>query len=211
MEAKSKPRTVVAVVPQLPPGLQQQLSPLKGTTTTTAAPTKQRKPSALANRSDHRQPAKPKHTVKFKEQGDQEILVVTVEPPSSPSPAVYPGSPSSKQHCQLPALTTSESSDRPTTAVHGTPYPSATGAGGIRRREKVKSTEQSRCKSAKKSSPKGGLPPASAASSSSSHGHQRLSEGCTTLMYACQQGLTEEIVKELREKVRAIVCFPFFF
>lgn len=30
---------------------------------------------------------------------------------------------------------------------------------------------------------------------------RRLSKGCTHLMYACQQGLTDEIAKELRTKV----------
>lgn len=30
---------------------------------------------------------------------------------------------------------------------------------------------------------------------------KRLSHGCTHLMYACQQGLTDEIAKELRNKV----------
>lgn len=31
----------------------------------------------------------------------------------------------------------------------------------------------------------------------------RLTEGCTTLMYACSQGLTSKIVNELRNKVSA--------
>lgn len=32
-------------------------------------------------------------------------------------------------------------------------------------------------------------------------GDKRLSRGCSNLMYACQQGLTDNIVKELRKKV----------
>lgn len=34
---------------------------------------------------------------------------------------------------------------------------------------------------------------------------QRLSEGCTTLMYACQQGNTDVIIMELRSEVNAEV------
>lgn len=32
---------------------------------------------------------------------------------------------------------------------------------------------------------------------------KRLTKGCTNLMYACQQGNTQDIVKELRSKVNA--------
>jgi hypothetical protein len=34
-------------------------------------------------------------------------------------------------------------------------------------------------------------------------GGKRLSQGCTTLMYACQQGLTDQVVEELRKKVKS--------
>ncbi|XP_062557855.1 ankyrin repeat domain-containing protein 12 isoform X2 [Armigeres subalbatus] len=205
MEAKRK-QHIPAVLPQQPTGTvpRQLHSPLKAPTRAGGGgggPTvHKRKPSALANR-DQQLPGRPKHTVKFKEQGDQEILVVTVEPPLTPSPGSAPPSSSSQlTTCQLPALaTTSESSDRPGTAAAkhrgGTPYPSNTGSdhppGG--RQEKVKSTERSSKSAAKKSATSGD------AVRHQQHG-QRLSEGCTTLMYACQQGLTEEIVRELREK-----------
>lgn len=36
-------------------------------------------------------------------------------------------------------------------------------------------------------------------------GENRLKEGCTNLMYACQQGLTDKIIGELRLEV----IFPF--
>ncbi|XP_058811952.1 uncharacterized protein LOC131676709 isoform X2 [Topomyia yanbarensis] len=125
------------------------------------ATTVKKKPATLSK--GPRDAGAPKHTVKFKEQGNQDILVVTVEPPS-PSPP----RPASPNPLQLPAL-------------GGTPHPSAAAAGGKSNR-------------AKKSAPKEHRPSVPTVLPG------RLSEGCTSLMYACQQGLTEEIVKELREK-----------
>lgn len=229
MEAKSKQRTSTVLPQPTSTGGQSQHQllhspPLKtpaAAGSTVAVGVGKRKPSSLANR-DQQLPGKPKHTVKFREHGDQEILVVTVEPPSTPTTTVSPRPSSST--CQLPALTTptSESSDRPGTATstqhhRGTPYPgkSKTSAtGDLRRQEKANTTvEQSqRSQSAAR---RKAYPSADGQASSvvvadrpgrRQHG-QRLAEGCTTLMYACQQGLTEEIVKELREKVSVWVCF----
>lgn len=45
------------------------------------------------------------------------------------------------------------------------------------------------------------------------HNHnkdKRLTKGCTHLMYACQQGIAEEIIKELRTKVYFMFCYFFF-
>ncbi|XP_058455880.1 ankycorbin-like isoform X2 [Malaya genurostris] len=120
-----------------------------------------KKPATLSKTP--RDAGAPKHTVKFKEQGDQDILVVTVEPPlPSPSPVLV-----SPSQLQLPVL-------------------GGTGA------------KVSRSKSAKKTGPKERRVSAPALPSG------RLSEGCTSLMYACQQGLTEETVKELREKPNVV-------
>lgn len=41
-------------------------------------------------------------------------------------------------------------------------------------------------------------------------GDKRLSRGCSNLMYACQQGLTDNIVKELRKKVIIYLIYLFF-
>lgn len=38
---------------------------------------------------------------------------------------------------------------------------------------------------------------------------QRLKGGCTNLMYACQQGLTEAIVKEVRSQVNTFTSNSF--
>lgn len=40
-------------------------------------------------------------------------------------------------------------------------------------------------------------------------GEKRLSRGCSNLMYACQQGLTDNIVKELRKKVKIFLLIFF--
>lgn len=112
-----------------------------------------------------------RHTVKFKEQSDQDILVVTVEPPS-------PLSPSPEPRFHLPPV------PPPPT---GTPHPQVSAKKSKTSAKKATDNEST---TRRKAVPVGHKP--------------RLSEGCTSLMYACQQGLTEEIVKELREKVRAL-------
>ena len=38
-------------------------------------------------------------------------------------------------------------------------------------------------------------------------GGKRLTKGCSSLMYACQRGLTDQIVKELRTKVNIYINF----
>lgn len=43
----------------------------------------------------------------------------------------------------------------------------------------------------------------------SSYGEKRLTQGCTHLMYACQQGLTDEIVGQIRSKVGYPVKYLF--
>ncbi|XP_053669720.1 ankyrin repeat domain-containing protein 12 [Anopheles nili] len=111
-----------------------------------------------------------KHTVKFKDQGDKEdVLVVTVEPPSPSPGSPEPPSPTAVTFA-LPPLTTHRSragsEEKPAGDTRALP---------------------------KKDTPKRAKP-----------GEQRLSEGCTSLMYACQQGLTGDILKELRQKPSAV-------
>uniref|UniRef100_A0A182JVG0 Uncharacterized protein n=1 Tax=Anopheles christyi TaxID=43041 RepID=A0A182JVG0_9DIPT len=116
-----------------------------------------------------------KHTVKFKDQGgDQtrdDVLVVTVEPPS-PSPGSPEPSPKTAVTFALPPLT-SVPQQR---LKSGTPV--------------EKSPNDTRALP-KKDTGKRTAKPADS---------QRLAEGCTSLMYACQQGLTGDILKELRQK-----------
>lgn len=38
--------------------------------------------------------------------------------------------------------------------------------------------------------------------------HHRLKRGCTSLMHACQQGLADEIVKEIRSQVLLLLSDP---
>lgn len=124
-----------------------------------------------------------KHTVKFKDLSDrEEVLVVTVEPPSPSTGSPEPPSAATRVTFALPSLTGQQRA----------PTPSATGEGRVPARPK--------------DTPK---PKASRAA-----GEQRLAEGCTSLMYACQQGLTGDILKELRQKVSFTVSsslsFAFF-
>ncbi|XP_053698657.1 uveal autoantigen with coiled-coil domains and ankyrin repeats, partial [Sabethes cyaneus] len=158
MEAKSKPRTPVVPTPAVNPSA-------SGVPRSAAGVVVKKKPTSLSKRPKNG--SIPKHTVKFKEQSDQDILVVTVEPPSPSPPASRNPSPvTPSNQLQLPVLGTAR---KPTVAG-------------------VDSTANQRG-GARKSSTATVLPVAG-----------RLSEGCTTLMYACQQGLTEETVRELREK-----------
>ncbi|XP_035776283.1 uncharacterized protein LOC118458178 isoform X2 [Anopheles albimanus] len=114
-----------------------------------------------------------KHTVKFKDLSDrEEVLVVTVEPPSPSTGSPEPPSAATRVTFALPSLTGQQRA----------PTPSATGEGRVPARPK--------------DTPK---PKASRAA-----GEQRLAEGCTSLMYACQQGLTGDILKELRQKPSAV-------
>uniref|UniRef100_A0A182VZH5 Uncharacterized protein n=1 Tax=Anopheles minimus TaxID=112268 RepID=A0A182VZH5_9DIPT len=111
-----------------------------------------------------------KHTVKFKDQCDvrEDVLVVTVEPPSSSPGSPEPSPPKTAVTFALPPLTPHrpKSSNTGEQSVADTrPAPKKDTAG-----KKIKP------------------------------GEQRLSEGCTSLMYACQQGLTGDILKELRQK-----------
>ncbi|KFB47638.1 hypothetical protein ZHAS_00015679 [Anopheles sinensis] len=108
-----------------------------------------------------------KHSVKFKEQGDQEVLVVTVEPPS-PSP----GSPEPAKTAVTFALPPLSPPRRPKASSSGGRSPKREGAH----------------------------------KKASGAGEQRLSEGCTSLMYACQQGLTGDILKELRQKFPGMIA-----
>uniref|UniRef100_A0A182NRZ0 Uncharacterized protein n=1 Tax=Anopheles dirus TaxID=7168 RepID=A0A182NRZ0_9DIPT len=106
-----------------------------------------------------------KHTVKFKDQADvrEDVLVVTVEPPS-PSPGSPEPAPTAAVTFALPPLTTAH---RPQPGPDTRALPKK----DTPARAKVKG------------------------------GEQRLAEGCTSLMYACQQGLTGDILKELRQKL----------
>ncbi|XP_055542552.1 ankyrin repeat domain-containing protein 12 isoform X2 [Wyeomyia smithii] len=157
MEAKSKLRTPVVPTPAVSP-------PEPGVTRPTAGVAVKNKPTSLSKRPKNG--SVPRHTVKFKEQSDQDILVVTVEPPSPTPPASRNPSPANPNNqLQLPVL---RATGRPTAGTDAV---------------------VNRSRSARKSSTAAVLPAAG-----------RLSEGCTTLMYACQQGLTEETVRELRQK-----------
>ncbi|XP_052863840.1 uncharacterized protein LOC128270477 [Anopheles cruzii] len=109
-----------------------------------------------------------KHTVKFKDQSDREdVLVVTVEPPS---PSTGSPEPASTVTFALPPL--------------GAPKPRAPTV--------AKSSSETRA------------PPRKDTPKKARSGEQRLAEGCTSLMYACQQGLTGDILKELRQKPSAV-------
>uniref|UniRef100_A0A182P460 Uncharacterized protein n=1 Tax=Anopheles epiroticus TaxID=199890 RepID=A0A182P460_9DIPT len=109
-----------------------------------------------------------KHTVKFKDQSREDVLVVTVEPPS-PSPGSPEPSPRTAVTFALPPLSPPPQRERPTT------NPTAPETRALPKKDTAKRTTK----------------PADS---------QRLSEGCTSLMYACQQGLTGDILKELRQK-----------
>lgn len=121
-----------------------------------------------------------KHTVKFKDQARDDVLVVTVEPPS-PSPGSPEPSPKTAVTFALPPIA-SVSYQRPKTGGEKPP------------------TTDTRALPKEKDPTKRTAKPADS---------QRLAEGCTSLMYACQQGLTGDILKELRQKVRDILfCSP---
>ncbi|XP_052889495.1 ankyrin repeat domain-containing protein 12 [Anopheles moucheti] len=117
-----------------------------------------------------------KHTVKFKDQCDvrEDVLVVTVEPPSPAPGSPEPSPPKTAVTFALPPLT-----------PHRSKTSSRTGEqAGAETRALPKKVDT--------------------ASQKTKPGEQRLSEGCTSLMYACQQGLTGDILKELRQKPSAV-------
>nr|XP_040224234.2 ankyrin repeat domain-containing protein 12 isoform X2 [Anopheles coluzzii] len=116
-----------------------------------------------------------KHTVKFKDQARDDVLVVTVEPPS-PSPGSPEPSPKTAVTFALPPIA-SVSYQRPKTGGEKPP------------------TTDTRALPKEKDPTKRTAKPADS---------QRLAEGCTSLMYACQQGLTGDILKELRQKPSAV-------
>uniref|UniRef100_A0A182S8Q3 Uncharacterized protein n=1 Tax=Anopheles maculatus TaxID=74869 RepID=A0A182S8Q3_9DIPT len=125
-----------------------------------------------------------KHTVKFKDQCDvrEDVLVVTVEPPS-PSPGSPEPSPPARTAVTfaLPPLTTTPPPSHRPKASNAT--------SGLAQSGSSASSESAKKDTAKKPKHTG-------------NGDQqpRLAEGCTALMYACQQGLTGDILKELRQK-----------
>ncbi|XP_052562273.1 inversin isoform X1 [Culex pipiens pallens] len=149
-----------------PPTSHDHVVPLK------APPLQSSLASATSRKNRGGPAAAVRHTVKFKEQSDQDILVVTVEPPS-------PISPSPEPRFHLPPVPPPPS---------GTPHPQV---GAKKAKTGTKKTTDNESTTKRKAVSVGGHKP-------------RLSEGCTSLMYACQQGLTEEIVKELREKPDAV-------
>ncbi|XP_049287631.1 ankyrin repeat domain-containing protein 12-like isoform X1 [Anopheles funestus] len=117
-----------------------------------------------------------KHTVKFKDQCDvrEDVLVVTVEPPSPSPGSPEPTPPKTAVTFALPPLTPA----RPKNATTGEQSVADTRA--LPRKVDAKVSQKVK------------------------PGEQRLSEGCTSLMYACQQGLTGDILKELRQKPSAV-------
>ncbi|XP_035896413.1 uncharacterized protein LOC118505146 isoform X2 [Anopheles stephensi] len=145
-------------------------------------PTRTRRPTAGGGGSPVKVKKKStKHTVKFKDQSDvrEDVLVVTVEPPS-PTPGSPEPSPPVKTAVTfaLPPLATPHRRPR-SSGFEQSPSADSTTVRSLPKKD-----------TARKARPTGD--------------QQRLSEGCTSLMYACQQGLTGDILKELRQKPSAV-------